>query len=87
MTTADYMLYVAAEALNPRGEQRDDLRMGILAAAVSNPYRGKNSRPFKPADFIPKFGARRQDPRRLKAEFKAYTLALGGTVTEARHVN
>jgi len=30
--------------------------MGILAATVANSHRSKKTKPFKPSDFIPKYG-------------------------------
>lgn len=86
MLVSDYVLLVAAESLEPRGEQREDLRAGIVAAAVANPWRPKGRAPYKPADFMPKFDGnrRRQSPQEMKRLLGDYTRSLGGTVTEVR---
>lgn len=41
--------------VEPWGEDRADLRMGIVASLIANVNRGRNRPPFKPADFMPKF--------------------------------
>ena len=47
--------WMAFSRLEPWGEDRDDLRMGIIASTIANVYRGKGKKPFKPTDFIPNF--------------------------------
>lgn len=44
--------------LEPFGEHRSDLRMGILASIIANVNRDRKrkSSPFKAEDFIPDFG-------------------------------
>lgn len=49
-------------AIDPFGEERADLRMGILAAHLGNLLKGRKGRDFKPIDFIPEFQRRRQMP-------------------------
>lgn len=39
--------------LEPFGEERDDLRSGIIASTIANANRGKGQKPFKPSDFMP----------------------------------
>jgi len=87
MLCTDYVLLAAAESIEPRGEVRADLRAGIAAAAAANPWRPKNRQPYKPIDFMPKFGSQkkqRQSPAEMKAILREYTLRLGGTVTGKR---
>lgn len=43
--------------LEPFGESRGDLRMGILAAVVAN-YSGNAEQAVRPDDFIPQFQLR-----------------------------
>ena len=62
----------AYASIEPFGEERADLRAGIVAAAVanSNPYRGKA---WKPSDFMPKFEAqepRRQSPQEMQSAMR-----------------
>lgn len=46
---------MAYASIEPFGEGRADLRMGILASLIANVNRDtkKKSEPFVPADFIP----------------------------------
>jgi hypothetical protein len=42
--------------MDPWGEERADLRAGIIASVIANVNRGRRStRRFKPADFMPQF--------------------------------
>lgn len=47
--------WVAFAQLEPFGEERADLRAGIVAAAVVNVQRAKGSAPVRPGDFMPRF--------------------------------
>jgi hypothetical protein len=40
--------------VEPWGEERADLRAGIIASTVANVNRGRR-KPFKPSDFMPEF--------------------------------
>lgn len=41
--------------LEPWGEGRDDLRAGIIASTMANLWRGADTPPFTPTDFMPQF--------------------------------
>lgn len=46
--------------------------MGILAATIANAWRGKDTRPYKPEDFMPKFGSKEElSPEAVWAKAKA----------------
>jgi len=55
ITSVQFAEWMAYSRLEPWGEERDDLRMGIVASVIANSNRGKNQKPFKPTDFIPSF--------------------------------
>lgn len=55
MTSLQYAEWIAYSRLEPWGEDRDDLRMGIVASVIANSNRGKGQKPYKPGDFIPDF--------------------------------
>lgn len=42
--------------MEPFGEERADLRAGIIASTFANLYRKKGKKPLQPQDFMPKFG-------------------------------
>jgi hypothetical protein len=47
--------WAAFYALEPFGEERADLRAGIISATVANVNRGEKQEPLAAADFMPKF--------------------------------
>jgi len=49
---SEWMAYYQIE---PFGEERGDLRAAIIASTLANIWRGKNSKSYKPSDFMPKF--------------------------------
>lgn len=57
----------------PWGEERADLRAGIIAATMANTVRNKSHRPYRPADFMARFEKKPdQDPAEMKATIMAY---------------
>jgi hypothetical protein len=66
----------------PFGEERADLRSGIIAATIANANRGKGGKRFKPSDFMPKFGrrARRQTPEQIGQVMEAFMRAQNAVV-------
>jgi hypothetical protein len=52
--------------LNPWGQERDDLRAGIIASTVANCMTDKSN--WKPSDFMPKFGPPEPEPEPQTAE-------------------
>jgi hypothetical protein len=51
----EYAEWQAWYELNPWGEDRADLRAGIIASTIANTNRGKGQKAFKPSDFMPEF--------------------------------
>lgn len=60
LTAYELQEWMAYFQSDPFGEQRADLRMGILASTVANkPVFGmKRAKRFQPKDFIPEFGSK-----------------------------
>lgn len=71
---AEWMAY---SRLEPWGEDRDDLRMAIVASTIANTNRGKNQKPYKPADFMPSFEPETEEQAQARLLAKARS-ALGG---------
>jgi hypothetical protein len=74
--------------VEPFGEERADLRAGIIAATVANCMaRGKGKPAFRPSQFMPKFNAeprsRFVSPEEQLKKIIITTRMLGG---EVRHV-
>lgn len=77
MTSTQFAEWMAYAQLEPWGEDRADLRAGIVAATMANSMRGKKGKPFKPADFMPRFEPEDEEATAamLMAKMRA---ALGG---------
>lgn len=68
--------WMAYYQIEPFGEERADLRAGIVAATVANTFRGKNSKAAAPQDFMPfrqDGPARPADGDTLKRKFMMLT--------------
>jgi len=77
ISSTQFAEWMAYSRLEPWGEERDDLRMGIIASTIANANRGKNSKPFKPQDFMPKFEPETEEDAQARLMAKAMS-ALGG---------
>lgn len=69
--------------LEPHGEERSDLRAGIIASTIANTSRDpKKSKPFKPKDFMPVFENTTEPQTEEEMKIAAQTLAaaFGGKV-------
>lgn len=77
-TSRELTEWAAFLQLEPQGEDRADLRAGIIASTIANANRKKGAKKYKPADFMPKFDAEQSmDEQRAAAE--ALIIAFGGT--------
>jgi hypothetical protein len=80
LSSAALAEWLAYFQLEPWGEERADLRAGIVASTVANVNRpAKRKKAFEPKDFMPRFDAEPEAPEtgtlRLMAQMRA---ALGG---------
>ena len=69
---------MAYYSLEPFGEERADLRSGIVAAVTANVWRGKG-RAAQPKDFMRDFGkptAQRMSTQELMARWKVATAGV-----------
>jgi len=59
--------------LEPFGEDRADLRAGIIASTIANVHRDskKRRKPYTPQDFMPKFEQKKVDHATLAEKIKA----------------
>mgnify|MGYP000046381597 CR=1 FL=1 len=75
--------WMAFYELEPFGDERADLRAGIVASTVANANRDpKKSKPYAPQDFLPRFEGGRGDEapgwQKLLAKVKMLHAAFGG---------
>ena len=66
--------------MEPRGEERADLRAGIVASTIANANRDpKKGKPFKAEDFMPKFGNQQElTDEQMEAKLDGIARAYGG---------
>jgi len=78
---AEWMAFYQVENLEPWGEERADLRSGIVASVIANVNRDpkKRRKPYSPEDFMPK---PRQKERRTGTQMlkivEMLNVAFGG---------
>ena len=74
ISSTEFAELLAYEMVNPQGEERADLRMGIQTAALVNVHVPKGNRAAKPADYIPNFSRRvvRQSGRVMTAIMQSF---------------
>lgn len=72
--------------MEPFGEERADLRMGILAATIANVNRGKKGKSYKPTDFMPfyKGATRKQTPQEMMKTMLSMTKLAGGKIIDPK---
>lgn len=85
----EFQKWQAFYGLEPWGDERADLRAGIIASTQANCHRDpKSGKPFKPADFMPDYGkparSRKQTPQEMHSILKSFAAAQNAA-TEGRH--
>lgn len=60
LTAKEFKEWMEFYAIEPFGENRQALNTGIIASVIANANRTKNSKVFKPQDFIPEFKESKQ---------------------------
>lgn len=74
--------WMAAYNVEPWGEDRSDLRAGIVASTVANCHSTKGHE-FKPSDFIPQFVEMekpQQTPEQMQRMARKLNAMFGGSV-------
>jgi len=77
ISSRDFAGWMAYSRLEPWGEERDDLRMGIIASTIANANRPKNRKAYTPADFMPDFEIETEEQAQARLMARAFS-ALGG---------
>jgi hypothetical protein len=63
MTSAQFAEWLAYSRIEPWGEEREDLRIGIIASMIANMFREKGKKPAQPSDFILDFEPEDEDAK------------------------
>ena len=77
MTSAQLAEWMAFAQLEPWGEERADLRAGIVASTVANVNRGKGQKVLTPQHFMPEFEPETEEQAAARLMARAMA-ALGG---------
>jgi flagellar basal body rod protein FlgC len=77
ISSRDFAEWMAYARLEPFGEERDDLRMGIIASTIANVNRDKGKKPYSPRDFMPSF-EQEDDETKIQKMMESLRLSLGG---------
>lgn len=76
MDSEEISEWVAMYRIMPFGEERSDLRAGIIASTTANVMRGKGGKVFSPSDFMPNFEPKKpQGLKEMLATMKAFAHA------------
>jgi Protein of unknown function (DUF4035) len=77
ISSAEFSEWLAYNMIEPFGEERGDLRAGIIACtfAQANAKKGKR---FKPEDFMPKFNKPRKTQEEMAMIAKQFAMAWNG---------
>ncbi len=71
MSSAEFVMWKSYYQNNPFGEERGDIRCGIVASTIANVNRKKSAKPFKIQDFMPKFEKpKQQSVEEMQARFR-----------------
>lgn len=62
--------------IEPFGEDRADLRAGIIASTIYAMNKGKGGRAMSPADFMPKFDTKPTNSAELQAKLDALFVGM-----------
>lgn len=90
ISSRELVEWMAFDAVEPLGESRADLRMGIVAATVANVNRASNQPAVAPADFVPGYWDEEPDEEDAPADWQgmlatveALNAAFGGADARA----
>lgn len=53
MSAAEFIEWRLLEQIEPFGDRRSDVQVGLLCALIANIHRGKDTRPYTITDFVP----------------------------------
>lgn len=70
MRPSELGMWAAFYTVDPWTEERADMRAGIVASTLANVHRGRNTRAFSAADFMPF----RERPDTLAQDLRAFLM-------------
>lgn len=85
MDAADFYEFMFYERMEPFGDRRLDLLVGQICALIANVNRSKDTKAYKPADFMIPWDqkpAERQSPSQMLAMMKILQAAQNAKVAQ-----
>lgn len=76
-TSRELSEWSAFLAMEPSGEERADLRAGIVSSTIANAHRQKKGKTYKPKDFMVDFNRKEQTEEEQMAAAEAMAKAFG----------
>lgn len=78
MSFSEFNEFRLFDGLEPFGERRLDLLMGILASVLANVNRSEKQAPYSPEQFMPKWDAEPEEPQTAEQQL-AFMMMLKET--------
>jgi hypothetical protein len=78
LTAKEFTEWMEFYSIEPFGENRQALNTGIIASVIANANRTKNSKVFKPQDFIPEFKESKQSWKEQLSIVETMNTLYGG---------
>ena len=80
MSARELAEWQAFDDIDPIGDERIDLLVGILASVMANPHRKRGARAFKPSDFMPfidREALSKAEQKKANTALRTYLMGLG----------
>lgn len=79
ISSAEFAEWIAYDRIDPYGQERADLRAGMIASTIAN-FSTVKGKQFTAADFMPDFlnRKRKQTVEEMRANFAAFAAAHNG---------
>ena len=77
LSSRQFAEWIAYYNVEPWGEERADVRSGVVASTVANIHRKKNTKPFKPIDFMPYLSEEREEMEQKEKQNQLLAMLKG----------
>lgn len=71
MSAKELAEWIGFDRLSPIGDERGDLRAGIVASTIANCHRGRGTQPFRASDFMPFAEQQKESPESALQHIRA----------------
>jgi len=85
VSALEFKSWVEFYGLEPWGEERADLRAGIIASTFANCHTRRGGKPYQPKDFMPRYGPpERMTDEEMASKFAAFAKSHNERVGHGR---